>query len=156
MGLLQPRAERRDQGCQVLQEPGIYLCRLAVVTGILLALLAVGLQKAIGTQFLYVAGAGYWSGVGEANIAGFNLWPPILAVALTGSPIVVLLIGIGYILNSFQIANNIMIGTTRIMVAASLDRAMPEWFSRVMNDSTPRSMHMLFFFTCSISAYHSL
>ena len=98
-----------------------------VITGVLLALLGLAFQNALGTQFLYVAGAGYWSGVSQANIAGFNLWPPILAVALTGSPIVVLLIAVGYILNSFQIANNIMIGTSRIMVAASLDRAMPEW-----------------------------
>jgi len=57
----------------------------------------------------------------------------------------VLLIGLGYIFNSFQIANNIMIGTTRIMVAASLDRAMPEWFSRV-NDRlhTPVNAHLAF------------
>jgi len=47
-----------------------------IVTGILLALLAVAMEKAIGSQFLYVAGAGYWSLIGEANIAGFNLWPP--------------------------------------------------------------------------------
>jgi APA family basic amino acid/polyamine antiporter len=121
-----------------------------LTTGILLALLAVGLQKAIGSEFLYVAGAGYWSLIGEANIAGFNLWPPILAVALTASPIIVLLISVGYILNSFQIANNIMIGTTRIMVAASLDRAMPEWFSRVSERfHTPVNAHV-FFFVCSI------
>ena len=121
-----------------------------VTTGVLLALLAVGLQKAIGSEFLYVAGAGYWSLIGEANIAGFNLWPPILAVAFTASPIIVLLIAIGYILNSFQIANNIMIGTTRIMVAASLDRAMPEWFSRVNTRlHTPVNAHV-FFFVCSL------
>lgn len=121
-----------------------------VATGVLLALLAVGLQKAIGSEFLYVAGAGYWSLIGEANIAGFNLWPPILAVALTASPIIVLFIAVGYILNSFQIANNIMIGTSRIMVAASLDRAMPEWFSRVNERfHTPVNAHV-FFFVCSI------
>jgi amino acid transporter len=121
-----------------------------ITTGILLALLAVGLEKAIGSEFLYVAGAGYWSLIGEANIAGFNLWPPILAVALTASPMIVLFISIGYILNSFQIANNIMIGTTRIMVAASLDRAMPEWFSRVHKRlHTPVNAHV-FFFLCSI------
>lgn len=121
-----------------------------VTTGVLLALLAVALEKAIGTEFLYVAGAGYWSLISEANIAGFNLWPPILAVALTASPIIVLLISIGYILNSFQIANNIMIGTTRIMVAASLDRAMPEWFSRVNEKfHTPVNAHV-FFYLCSL------
>ena len=116
-----------------------------VITGIALALLGLAFQRALGTQFLYVAGAGYWSGVSEANIAGFNLWPPILAVALTGSPIIVLLIAFGYILNSFQIANNIMVGTTRIMVAASLDRAMPEWFSRVSERlHTPVNAHLAF------------
>jgi APA family basic amino acid/polyamine antiporter len=116
-----------------------------VITGILLAVLGMAFVRSLGSEFLYVAGAGYWSGVSEANIAGFNLWPPILAVALTGSPIVVLLIGLGYIFNSFQIANNIMIGTTRIMVAASLDRAMPEWFSRVNERlHTPVNAHLAF------------
>ena len=114
-------------------------------TGVALALLGAAFQGALGTQFLQVAGAGYWSGVSEANIAGFNLWPPILAVALTGSPIVVLLIAAGYLLNSFQIANNIMIGTTRIIVAASLDRAMPEWFSKVHERlHTPVNAHLAF------------
>jgi len=75
-----------------------------------------------------------------------------LAVALTGSPIVVIMIGIGYILNSFQIANNIMIGTSRIMVAASLDRAMPEWFSRVNEKFHTPVNALSFFFVCSIFA----
>ncbi len=130
-----------------------------VITGILLALLGWAFQRSLGTQFLYVAGAGYWSGVGEANIAGFNLWPPILAVALTGSPIIVVMIGLGYIFNSFQIANNIMIGTTRIMVAASLDRAMPEWFSRVHERlHTPVNAHLAFFLASipAIIAYNNV
>ncbi|MGE5074108.1 MAG: amino acid permease [Anaerolineae bacterium] len=130
-----------------------------VITGVLLALLAVAFQRALGTEFLYVAGSGYWSGVSEANIAGFNLWPPILAVALTGSPIVVLLIAFGYILNSFQIANNIMVGTTRIMVAASLDRAMPEWFSRVSERwHTPVNAHLAFMLASipAIVAYNNV
>jgi APA family basic amino acid/polyamine antiporter len=115
-----------------------------VITGVLLALLALAFQRALGT-FLPVAGAGYMAGLTEANIAGMNIWPPILAVVLSGSPIVVLLIAFGYILNSFQIANNIMVGTTRIMVAASLDRAMPEWFSRVSERwHTPVNAHLAF------------
>jgi amino acid transporter len=116
-----------------------------VITGVLLAILGMAFVRSLGSEFLYVAGSGYWSGVAEANIAGFNLWPPILAVALTGSPIVVILIGLGYIFNSFQIANNIMIGTTRIIVAASLDRAMPEWFSKVNERlHTPVNAHLAF------------
>jgi len=44
-----------------------------IATGILLALLAVGLERAVGSQFLYVAGAGYWAGLEEATISGFWL-----------------------------------------------------------------------------------
>jgi APA family basic amino acid/polyamine antiporter len=117
-----------------------------IVTGLLLAALAVGMEKAIGSQFMYVAGAGYWSLISEANIAGFNLWPPILAVALTGSPIVVLLISIGYILNGHQIVHNCYIGMTRVMVAMSLDRVLPEWISKVHERyHTPVNAHVAYF-----------
>jgi len=117
-----------------------------IVTGLLLALLAVGIQRVAGTEFQYVAGAGYWSLIGEANINGFNLWPPILAVALTGSPLVVLIIGIGYLLNGFQIVCNCYIGMTRVMVAMSLDRLLPEWFSRVDQKlHTPVNSHLAYF-----------
>src|SRR3972149_5068828 len=66
-----------------------------IVTGILLALLAMAFERAGGTEFVYIAGAGYWSLIPEASISGFNLWPNILAVALTGSPPVVLLAALG-------------------------------------------------------------
>src|SRR5581483_9618095 len=45
-----------------------------IVTGLLLALLAVGLQRVAPPEFLTVAGAGYWSLIADANINGFNLW----------------------------------------------------------------------------------
>ena len=117
-----------------------------IFTGILLAVLAAALEKAVGTEFLYVAGAGYWAGVGEATIAGFWLWPNIIAVALTASPFIVLLIGIGYILNSHQIVHNCYIGMTRVMVAMSLDRLLPEWISKVDEKlHTPVNAHVAYF-----------
>ncbi|MFZ5819258.1 MAG: amino acid permease [Chloroflexota bacterium] len=117
-----------------------------IVTGLLLAALAWALEKAVGTEFLYVAGAGYWSGVGEATIAGFWLWPNIIAVALTASPLVVIIIGLGYILNSHQIVHNCYIGMTRVMVAMSLDRLLPEWVSKVDEKRhTPANAHWAYF-----------
>lgn len=117
-----------------------------IFTGILLAILAAGLEKAVGTEFLYIAGAGYWSGVGEATVAGFWLWPNIIAVALTGSPLVVIIIGLGYILNSHQIVHNCYIGMTRVMVAMSLDRLLPEWLSKVDEKRhTPVNAHLAYF-----------
>lgn len=117
-----------------------------IATGLLLALLAVGIERVAPPGFLTVAGAGYWSLIGPANINGFNLWPPIIAVALAASPLVVLIIGIGYILNGFQIVCNCYIGMTRVLVAMSLDRLLPEWFSRV-NDRlhTPVNAHVAYF-----------
>jgi amino acid transporter len=117
-----------------------------IFTGILLALLAAGLEKAVGTEFLYIAGAGYWSGVGESTISGFWLWPNIIAVALSASPLVIIIIGVGYILNSHQIVHNCYIGMTRVMVAMSLDRLLPEWISKVDEKRhTPVNAHLAYF-----------
>jgi amino acid transporter len=117
-----------------------------VVTGLLLALLALGIERLAGNEFLYVAGAGYWSLIGEATISGFYLWPNILAVAVTASPLVVLIIGLGYILNGFQIVCNCYIGMTRVLVAMSLDRLLPEWFSKVDDKlHTPVNAHLVYF-----------
>ena len=117
-----------------------------IVTGLLLALLAVGLERLAGSEFLYVAGAGYWSGVTEATINGFYLWPSIIAVAVTLSPWVVLIISFGFILNSHQIVHNCYIGMTRILVAMSLDRLLPEWFSKVNERyHTPVNAHLAYF-----------
>lgn len=117
-----------------------------VFTGILLAILGVAFENAVGTEFLYTAGAGYWYGLEEATFQGAYLWPNLVAIAIAASPIVVILISLGYILNSFQIVNNCMIGMTRVMVAMSFDRLLPEWFSRVHDRwHTPVNAHVAYF-----------
>ncbi len=117
-----------------------------VFTGVLLAVLAAALEKAVGSEFLYIAGAGYWSGVGEATIAGFWLWPNMIAVALAANPLIVVIIGLGYILNSHQIVHNCYIGMTRVMVAMSLDRLLPDWVSKVDEKRhTPVNAHLAYF-----------
>ena len=118
-----------------------------IVTGLLLAALAAAFQHAIGTNFLYVAGAGYWAGLDEGKFNGVFLWPNILAMALGGQPDHRgAHLAFGYILNSFQIVNNCYIGMTRVMVAMSLDRLLPEWVSRVSDRlHTPVNAHLAYF-----------
>lgn len=117
-----------------------------VFTGVLLAVLAWALEHAVGTEFLYVAGAGYWSLVGEATLNGIYLWPNIIAIAISASPLVVLLISFGFIMNGHQIIHNCYIGMTRILVAMSLDRLLPEWVSRVSDRfHTPVNAHVAYF-----------
>ena len=134
------------KGARSFQNQIVIILGSLIATGLLLAILAVAFEKAIGTEFLYVAGAGYWAGLAEGKFNGVFLWPNILAMALAGSPIIVVLIAFGYILNSFQIVNNCYIGMTRVMVAMSLDRLLPEWVSRVSERlHTPVNAHLVYF-----------
>ncbi len=117
-----------------------------LLTGTLLAVLAFVLQNSVGTEFLYVAGSGYWSGVGEATLAGSYLWPNIIATAIANNPIVTIIIAAGFILNGHQIVHNCYIGMTRVMVAMSLDRMLPEMVSRVSERfHTPVNAHVIYF-----------
>jgi basic amino acid/polyamine antiporter, APA family len=134
------------KGARSFQNQLVIILGSLIVTGLLLAALAAALEHAIGTNFLYVAGAGYWAALAEGKFNGVFLWPNILAMALAGSPIIVLLISVGYILNAFQIVNNCYIGMTRVMVAMSLDRLLPEWVSRVSDRlHTPVNAHIAYF-----------
>jgi len=117
-----------------------------VLTGVLLAVLAFFLERAVGTEFLYVAGSGYWSLVGEASLAGSYLWPNIIATAIANNPIITIIIATGFILNAHQIVHNCYIGMTRVMVAMSLDRLLPEMVSRVSDRlHTPVNAHVIYF-----------
>lgn len=118
-----------------------------IVTGLLLALLALGLQNAAGAEGQVVASYGYWYGDVTAKIADtIILAPSMLAVAITENPLLILLIGIGFTLNAFQIICNCYIGMTRVMVAMSLDRTLPAWVSEVHDRlHTPVNAHLLYF-----------
>jgi len=118
-----------------------------VVTGLLLALLGVALQNAAGTEGQVVASYGYWYIDPTAKIAGtIILAPSMLAAVITSSPLLILLIGLGFTLNAFQIVCNCYVGMTRVMVAMSLDRLLPEWVSKVHERlHTPVNAHLLYF-----------
>ncbi len=57
-----------------------------IATGLLLALLAVGLERVAPPDFLRLAASSFYTvpAVPEASMGGFQLWPPLIAVALTG------------------------------------------------------------------------
>lgn len=118
-----------------------------VTAGLLLAILGWALQHAAGTEGQVVASYGYWYVDPTAKIADtIILAPSMLAVAITRNPLWILLIGIGFTLNAFQIVCNCYIGVTRIMVAMSLDRLLPEWVSKVHERyHTPLNAHLIYF-----------
>lgn len=118
---------------------------LAATAGLLI-LLAIAMQSGVGGDVMRVASAGSWYLLPESTIGGAILMPNLIAIALTSSPILIALIGVGYILNSFQIVCNCYIGCTRIMVAQGLDGLLPDWFSRVHPRwKTPLNAHIAYF-----------
>lgn len=118
-----------------------------IATGLLLALLGLGLQNAAGTEGQVVASYGYWYVVADAKLLGtIILAPSMLAIAVTTNPLLILLIGLGFTMNAFQIICNCYIGMTRILVAMSLDRTLPEWVSKVHERlHTPVNAHLVYF-----------
>lgn len=118
---------------------------LAATAGMLI-LLALAMQHGFGKDGILVASSGYWLGNTSALIGGGYMFPNLIAMGLTGSSLIVLLIGLGFILNSFQIVCNCYIGCTRIMVAQGLDGLLPDWFSRVNPRwKTPVNAHVAYF-----------
>jgi APA family basic amino acid/polyamine antiporter len=116
-------------------------------TGILLALQGVFLQKAMGKEFLTAMSAEYYGFAGvETYSLGVVQALPSVFVMMLSNPIIVILIGIGYMANSFQVTCNCYIGMTRDMVAMALDRTLPEWISRVHPRlHTPVNAHLAYF-----------
>lgn len=134
------------KNAHVFKNQVIVLVGSLVAVALLLVLLAVGMQHGIGQAGITVASAGYWLGLPQATLNGTMLMPNMLAIALTGSSVLVALIGIGYILNSFQIVCNCYIGTTRILVAQALDGLLPQWFARVSPRwKSPVNAHLAYF-----------
>lgn len=116
------------------------------MTAALLIGLAAAMGHGIGNDGLLVASSGYWLGNAHALIGGGYMFPNLIAMGLTASPVIVALIGVGFILNSFQIVNNCYIGCTRIMVAQGLDGLLPDWFSRInARWKTPLNAHIAYF-----------
>ncbi len=119
-----------------------------VFVGVLLALLAVVEQRAVGNHFLRAAAASYYGGVSQSGdgtgvIAPF---PNVLAMVLTASPVLLVLIAAGYIANAFQVTCNCYIGMTRVLVAMGLDRTLPAWFANVHERlHSPVNAHLAYF-----------
>jgi amino acid transporter len=136
------------KGANSLRQQLFMMVGSTLFVGILLVVLAVVLQGTVGKEWLNAAGASYYGGVtdsgdGTGVIAPF---PNVLAMAITASPILIMLIALGYMANSFQVTCNCYIGMTRVLVAMGLDRALPTWFAKVHGRlRSPVNAHVAYF-----------
>ena len=98
MGHVQREQDGEIKGAGVFKDQVYIIVGSLILTGLLLALIAFGLENTVGTAFLYVAGAGYWSGVGEATSAAPTLAEHLRDRDREQLVIVTLVIAFGFIL----------------------------------------------------------
>jgi hypothetical protein len=108
----------------------IMLVGSAVAVTVCLVLIARFERHAATSSFMTAASASYWLQKGSPGVVSavkgvLQPFPNVLAVAVSRSPFVVLIIALGFIANAFQITCNCFIGVTRILVAMGTDGLLP-------------------------------
>jgi APA family basic amino acid/polyamine antiporter len=56
---------------------------------------------------------------------------PALTMMMTSSPVLVIILSLGFIIIGFYFATCVFLNMTRVMCAMGMDRSLPEWFSKV-------------------------
>ena len=85
-------------------------------------------QQMVGTDFMNAYA--YAFGAGEISAAAGGTIPSFVMM-MTTSPIVSILLAIGFIAVGFYFVNCVFLNMTRVMSAMGMDRTLPEWFSKI-------------------------
>lgn len=86
-------------------------------------------QQMAGGDFMYAYANAAGAEGGVPVAAGSSI--PSVAMMMTGSPIVSILLSIGFIAVGFYFANCVFMNMTRVLSAMGMDRTLPDWFSKV-------------------------
>ncbi len=105
----------------------------------MMAILAFVMVGTVGQGWLSAAYGG------GAAVGPFLPYFSYLAAVLTNNPIILFLMIIGVLLNAIQVVFNVIIGWTRVVVAMSIDGALPKIVSNVNpRTHTPVFAHVVF------------
>jgi APA family basic amino acid/polyamine antiporter len=86
------------------------------------------LIRVAGREFVIAAGFTWWNGTIDYPVLPYS---SVLVAAMGGSALVAVLILVGFLTQAVQQTWNVFIGGTRIIVAMSLDRLLPESWGKV-------------------------
>jgi amino acid transporter len=83
-------------------------------------------EQAMGRTFMheYAAAAGSFDAPSGGNVVS-------LAMMMTGSPVVMILLGVGFISIGLFFSTLMFLNMTRVLTAMGMDRTLPEWFAKV-------------------------
>lgn len=114
------------KGARQLRNQAIGMIGALAIVTITIALTAILLVNSAGNAFLGSLGYLYYTGSDGLNELPTSPFFGVLAAMLTSSPIVILLLAAGFIATSFQILIGMAWGASRIVMAMSFDRMLPE------------------------------
>jgi amino acid transporter len=95
-----------------------------------IAIFAALLTNIVGTHFLYSSGSAFYSGAANDPLPVAPFFGFFVALA-SGSAIFIWIAFIMFFCWYIMLAPNAPLGATRVMLAMSFDRVLPEWFGRV-------------------------
>jgi amino acid transporter len=131
---------------QMIMVPGA-----VVFSAIGMALIGYVYQHTGGYDFIIAAANSQYQG-----LLAFPITPYITSFAtiLTRNPILVIIVALGTFLTAYQIIYQMFVIGTRMLLAQSFDRVLPEWISRVNKRThTPVNAHLLFMVLGLIATY---
>ncbi len=121
------------------------ICGAEVFSFIMIAIFAALLVSIAGREFLYSSGSLYLSGAANNPLPVPPFFGFFVAVA-QGSAIFIWIAFIMFFCWFIMLAPNAPLGATRIMLAMSLDGALPDWFGKV-NPRTHTPVNAIVVFT---------
>lgn len=117
------------KGANVVKNTNFFIIGSGIFGTAMMALLAGLLFKVAGSDFIMATANAYFTG---AIAFPVQPWLGLLAsVCGAASPVLVVLVCLGFILNAFQVICNVIIYSVRIIFAAALDGLFPKWVSAV-------------------------
>jgi basic amino acid/polyamine antiporter, APA family len=114
------------KGARQLRSQSIGMIGALATVTITIAVTALLLQNSAGSDFLGSLGYLYYSGSPGLESMPSSPFFGVLAAMLTTSPIVIILLALGFIATAFQILIGMSWGASRIIMAMSFDRLLPE------------------------------
>ncbi len=101
-----------------------------VFSFVIIAIFAAMLVSKVGTDFLYASGSLFYSGSADNPLPVAPFFGFFVSLA-SGSAIFIWIAFVMFFCWFIMLAPNAPLGATRVMLAMSFDRVLPDWFGRV-------------------------
>lgn len=138
------------KGARVLKNHAVGMIGALAIVTFTIAFTAFLFQQSAGSTFMGSLGYLYYTG--EPGLEGLPSSPffGVIAAMLTTSPVVIILLAIGFIATAFQIMVGMAWGASRIVMTMAFDRVLPERLGDVNERTRTPVAALLLIMTLSV------